>query len=520
MKKIIIKNEYGLDQSTFKDTEYVVMKKMKNLSELYDNGSEYTFQIIYTKDIKSAYMSFDEILHKILNEINGEYAQELQISEEVIFKIKELEKTSFKVICNTNNPNISKYIAGIAVSREEELFINTIKTCRLIIEFFYSVQEGKNSVNSLKNIKIELKNEKRKLEKSLNISQDIDNLIKKIEFYLLCVEERLILLEKSEIKLSELREIYLKSLLKNDFYKKVALSFFLSSPLKFEIYCYLKVILRMVNIIDKEYNGDRKKFYEDFLVENKSPIIIGNGYLKGYRAIPLNVIDRFVRKYRNRNSVQGYGIVELYSDYFKSNQIYSLILIDYIEEKTFEYEIDVLYRNELFYVNGKKVLKKPYISLEERLLESQNTTKEIKEFKDDFLHNVNVKVDTSEEYKKIEFGRLCFVSLNIENIKNNIEHFKRKVKKIKEKGESTFGESYLQEKYLDCNLFLVERENSSFNKIVITCLNVKSDFYVCQYRERFLNNREEFFEIVLKEGDFEVLGMVLEIKSDYSFFNR
>ena len=167
MKKIIIKNEYGLEQSIFKDTEYVVMKKMKNLSELYENSSEYSFQIIYTKDMKLNFMSFDEILYKILNEINGEYDQELQISEEVIFKIKELEKTSFKVICNTNNPNISKYIAGIAASQEEELFINAIKVYRLIIEFFYSVQEGKSSVNSLKNIKIELENEKRKLEKDI-----------------------------------------------------------------------------------------------------------------------------------------------------------------------------------------------------------------------------------------------------------------------------------------------------------------------------------------------------------------
>lgn len=520
MKKIIIKNEYGLEQSIFKDTEYVVMKKMKNLSELYENSSEYSFQIIYTKDMKLNFMSFDEILYKILNEINGEYDQELQISEEVIFKIKELEKTSFKVICNTNNPNISKYIAGIAASQEEELFINAIKVCRLIIEFFYSVQEGKSSVNSLKNIKIELENEKRKLEKSLNISQDTDNLIKKIEFYLLCVEERLILLGKSEVKLSELRENYLKSLLKNDFYKKIALSFFLSSPLKFEIYCYLKVILRMVNIIDIEYNGDRKKFYEDFLVENKSPIIIGNGYLKGYRSIPLNVIDKFVRKYRDRNSVQGYGIVELYDDYFKSNQIYSLILLDYTEEKIFEYETDVLYKNELIYVDGKKVFKNSYTNLEERLLESQNTTKDIKEFKDDFLFNVKVKVDIAEEYRKMELGRICFVNLNIENIKNNIEHFKRKTKKIKGEEKSIFGESYLQEKYLNCNLILLEREYSISNNTIVTCVDKKGSFYICQYRKRFLYNREEFFEIVLKEDDFKVLGMVLEIRLDYSFQNK
>ena len=125
------------------------------------------------------------------------------------------------------------------------------------------------------------------------------------------------------------------------------------------------------------------------------------------------------------------------------------------------------------------------------------------------LKDMKIKIKKKND-NKIETGGTYYINLNIDSIINNIENFKKLLI------INNNSENLLIKTYLNCNLFLFEKEFQRINNnMVVTCTDIRGEYYFCQFKKTFIYNRKEFFQIIFKKTDFTLIGEVLEEKIIY-----
>lgn len=525
LNKFITENNSDIEKKVkLKEKGKIVEIDMANLMPFFNISSKNSFYIIYNGEFNGENMRFEDVLVRLFREYklyeNNPY---IRITDKLINEMEDFKKKSFKEILEDKSSKISKYFSKMAEIYQEGLIEDILEFFYIIMKYTKFLQDGKiekreENCEKLREFKKIFENLKEKIQK--NISYKNKEIISRhIKFYILNIEERLFLFgernfDEKSIEISNIREKILKWILKNKYYENLSLEYFLSTPLRLEIYFYLKTILKMTVIVDTLYSENRKGFYSEFLEKDekgkerdlKNRAIIGNGYLNGYRQVSLAVINKFINRYKNEEAIKNYDISELYFDFLKSSQIYSLISLDYSFEKIFEYETEVLYKEKIIYPKNKKI---PLSWNEIKNLEN-NIEEGIYEI---IIKDTKFKIDKKKN-DKVEIGETYYIELNIDNIINNIEEFKRLLNK---NDKNLIQKYFLEEKYLNCNLFLIEKENSYFNRyIVVTCIDIRDEYCFCQFKKKFLsNNRREFFQIVLKKDDFNLIGEILEEKIIY-----
>lgn len=525
LNKLITENKSDIEKKVkLKEKGKIVEINMADLIPLFNISSKNSFYITYNGEFNGENMRFEDVLVRLFREFrlyeNNPY---IRITDEIISKMEDFKKKSFKEILEDESSKISKHFSKMAEIYQEGLIEDILEFFYIIMKYTKFLQDGKiekreENCEKLREFKKFFENLKEKIQKNMSYKNK-EIISKHIEFYILNIEERLFLsgekkIDDKNIEISNIREKFLKWILKNKYYENLSLEYFLSTPLRLEMYFYLKTVLKMTAIVDNIYPKNRKGFYNEFLEKDekgkerdpKNRAIIGNGYLNGYRQVSLAVINKFINRYKNEEAIKGYNISELYFDYLKSNQIYSLISLDYSFEKIFEYETEVLYKEKFIYPKSKDTT----LSWGESKNLENNIEEGICEIN---IRDTKFKIDKKKN-DKVEIGETYYIELNIDNIANNIEEFKRFLNK---NNKNLIQKNFLKEKYLNYNLFLIEKENSYFDRyIVVTCTDIRDEYCFCQFKKKFIsNNRREFFQIVLKRNDFNLIGEVLEEKIIY-----
>ena len=525
LNKLITENESDIEKKVkLKEKGKIAGINMTGLIPSFNFPTKKSFYIIYDGEFNGENMRFEDVLVRLFREFKL-YENNLciRITDEIISEMEDFKKKSFKEILENKSSKISKHFSNMAEIYQEELIEDILEFFYIIMKYTKFLQDGKiekreENCEKLREFKKIFENLKEKIQKNTSYkNKEIIN--RHIEFYILNIEERLFLFgernfDDKNIEISYIREKILKWILKNKYYENLSLEYFLSTPLRLEMYFYLKTVLKMTAIVDNIYPKNRKGFYEEFFErdekgnkrDSKNKAIIGNGYLNGYRQVSLAVINRFINRYKDDKAIKGYDIGELYFDYLKSNQIYSLISINYSFEKIPEYETEVLYKEKFIYPKNKDTTLS--------WGESKNLDNNIEEgIYEITVRDTKFKIDEKKN-DKVEIGETYYIELNIDNIANNIEEFKRFLNK---NDKNLIQKDFLKEKYLNCNLFLIEKENSYYDRyIVVTCTDIRDEYCFCQFKKKFIgNNRREFFQIVLKRNDFNLIGEVLEEKIIY-----
>ena len=212
------------------------------------------------------------------------------------------------------------------------------------LNFLQKNDLNEEEINKLKAIKNELA--------QIITDKEVRNtrLETRIFFHIYCIDEKIIQFSPySQSDLNKVFDNWLKLFLKYEIFQITDMSFFISTPLRMSLYNYLMCIKKMVEFGEKKWLGDKKKFYQDFI--EKSPMVMGTGYFNGHRPITLNLIHKFIEKYKDefQNYVKFFEIQELYKYFFEFFKIQSLFLLNYSSETAFKYETETL-------INGRETL--------------------------------------------------------------------------------------------------------------------------------------------------------------------
>lgn len=191
-------------------------------------------------------------------------------------------------------------------------------------------------------------------------------------------------LANREKELLALRGDFIKFILKSQL--ELDDSFYMVTPLRMEIYYYIKAVKHFIELINKlGFKDNNKQFFEKFLGGNNSNVI-GSGYLRGHRFINFSLISKFNRAYQNTLSSTD---LKLFFKYFNhSQEILNIISNDYSFKNLKLFE-------EIFFIESEKETNRGLISVE--ALKSPTSDKAPTEEKvydvySPFLDKIEVKI--------------------------------------------------------------------------------------------------------------------------------
>lgn len=445
---------------------------------------------------------FLEDFYKSINGIQNKKSDNKQIEHELLDEDKIKLKEKLELI-----PSLYKAVSPViflGIDNDLRIKLKRMFTTSLRILQKYFLDE--NDIKTLLNIK--------KLLLEIKIKLNSKNLTDRISFQLLCIQEKLLMYNKSDYTLPDLRKEMIKFFLDKSIFNKVSLLYFISTPLRTEIYYYISLISRITEVVDSTFNKDRKKFYQDFFGKDKNFEVMGIGFLNGYRKITLSNIKKFIEKYGSERDLN-----DLYFYYFKYDEISLLVSLKYNENKILEYEREVLYKNEIVNIKELESL--------DVLTEEENKEKDTMFFIPDALDN-NTKILLGSFYdNKVELGKTYMIGINTKQIKENIEDYKNIFLELDEGNKKFLKEANYIEKYINLTPLLLDKMDLKnpylfiyvkiLDKKNIIALNKRkneiSKLYLCEIRIKLKTEKYQYNEFFIFENDIKIIGLVKEIKT-------
>lgn len=206
--------------------------------------------------------------------------------------------------------------------------------------------------------KPELSSEEISLLKDIkkDIEDNLDNFSLRdqyrIKIHLFCIEEKIFISQKNNIlKLEDLKiklvQLLLKKLDDKDntyLYENISKSFYLTTPLRLSCLCYVKLIAKMQELLEKLLIEERiDELKEEFIGGNNKEKVYKEIF-NGTRLLTLNKLHSFIKKYdelMNDNSNENrHNFSVLYSLFSKYNDI-NILNENYSEENIYIYETSI-----------------------------------------------------------------------------------------------------------------------------------------------------------------------------------
>lgn len=484
---------------------------------------ENKFYILYAENIKNRKINIEGFQEYIDNYL-CEYDAKIQFSEieweilNFLWNNETLNNDIYNIILNKIDKNMSEENKSKEIEKinillgiftilspstfsglKEEMIKKLKKLFLLSLKLLQKYSLNNNDIKTLINIK--------KGFLKIQYETKSPKLKDRIIYQLLCIQEKLFLYDESDyISLLDLRKDFINFFIKKGILNKVSPLYFISTPLRMEIYYYVSLVLKISETVDYIFKKERKNFYKDFFGEEKNYDVMGAGFLNGYRKITLRNITKFIEKYKNR-TLYADNLYDLYFNFFEHDKIFSLISINYEENKILDYEKDILYKNN---TTGLKNLK--FIAEKE----NNRIDYELPSFQDAFDSNTKIFLGTL--YEKIELGKTYIVNINVSNLNKNLKEYERIFSKFSEAEKKFKQKASDIEKYITFTSLLLEKINSEnlYPLIYIKFLEKKEEFYLCEFRIKLKTGKYHYIELFILENDIRLMGLVKETRT---FFN-
>lgn len=309
-----------------------------------------TFDLFYKKYLTECFLnlqlekinSFEEaekiykqgkniISSKILpvkDEISVKFTIKKEIKKETK---KELRERQLREKIEENERNIQSELEKIKINMLYSLY------------FLQKPELSSEEISLLKDIK-------------KDIEDNLDNFslrdLYRIKIHLFCIEEKIFISQKNNIlKLEDLKiklvQLLLKKLDDKDntyLYENISKSFYLTTPLRLSCLCYVKLIAKMQELLEKLLIEERiDELKEEFIGGNNKEKVYKEIF-NGTRFLTLNKLHSFIKKYdelMNDNSNENrHNFSVLYSLFSKYNDI-NILNENYSEENIYIYETSI-----------------------------------------------------------------------------------------------------------------------------------------------------------------------------------
>lgn len=416
-----------------------------------------------------------------INYFSSEFSADLQVR---VSSLDEAKKLFSDIVCKGEQD--LTFFDKIS----ERLYKDIGSVLIYSLNFLQKYKLTEKEIKELLNIK----------EKLLKMLEEVKNskLEMRLNFHILCIREKIIQFS-SEDELNLLFEEWLKLFLKFDIFREHSLSFFVSTPLRQALYNYIICVKKMAEMGERKFLGNKKAFYAEFI--EKSPMVMGNGYFNGHRPITLNLIHRFIEKYKdefNNYVRKNFKIEELYKHFFEFSKIQSLIFLDYSLEKVLNYEENVLItENEMVYpypeyfkINNNK------INLENLQISMDSREKQVIKLKNLRDYEVLVTcVESNEEFEKTDY----IIEINDKSLRQNLNEYKaekldKEIEAFIKSSRILLGENFIKGKGYYYARFL----------------DKKDKFFIFETTFLYFDQTESFI-VALTDEDFICKGKVKNI---------
>ena len=313
----------------------------------------------------------------------------------------------------------------------------------------------------------------------------------RLNFHILCIREKIIQYSSGD-ELNLLFEEWLKLFLKFDIFNEYNLSFFVSTPLRQALYNYIICVKKMSEMGEKKFLGNKKEFYTELI--EKSPMVMGNGYFNGHRPITLNLVHRFVEKYRNEFNnyvIKSFKIEDLYKHFFEFSKIQSLISLNYSLEAVLNYEENVLItKQESIYPESLK------ISNNDKKLNFENAQATNSDLRNKMLIKLyNLRdcevmitcIKNKREFEKTDY----VIEINNTNLRQHLNEYKteeldKEIGLLIKSSRILLGENFIKSKGHYYARFLNKKEKFFIFEIIFLYSNQTESFIVALAAEDFI----------------------------------
>lgn len=414
--------------------------------------------------------------NRFINKFSSEFSADLQVR---VSSLDEAKKLFSDIICK----------------EEQDLtFFNKIseklyKDIGAVLLYSLSfLQKGVLSEEEIKGLQSIKENLLKIMEK-----EEVKNsgLEMRLNFHILCIREKIIQYSSGD-ELNLLFEEWLKLFLKFDIFNEYNLSFFVSTPLRQALYNYIICVKKMSEMGEKKFLGNKKEFYTELI--EKSPMVMGNGYFNGHRPITLNLVHRFVEKYRNEFNnyvIKSFKIEDLYKHFFEFSKIQSLISLNYSLEAVLNYEENVLItKQESIYPENLK------ISNNDKKLNFENAQATNSDLRNKMLIKLyNLRdcevmitcIKNKREFEKTDY----VIEINNTNLRQHLNEYKteeldKEIGLLIKSSRILLGENFIKSKGHYYARFLNKKEKFFIFEIIFLYSNQTESFIVALAAEDFI----------------------------------